>query len=46
MASKAAELMMELNEHSLVIDKVDETRKSYRMVGGVLAECVWLKNMY
>lgn len=41
MASKAAELEMELNEHSLVIDtlkEVDETRKCYRMVGGVLVE--------
>lgn len=41
LASKAAELEMELNEHSLVIDtlkEVDETRKCYRMVGGVLVE--------
>nr|KAF6397557.1 prefoldin subunit 2 [Rousettus aegyptiacus] len=32
---------MELNEHSLVIDtlkEVDETRRCYRMVGGVLVE--------
>lgn len=37
---------MELNEHSLVTDtlkEVDETSQSYRMVGGVLAECVSLK---
>lgn len=41
MASKAAELEMELNEHSLVIDtlkEVDPSRKCYRMVGGVLVE--------
>ncbi|EGW08554.1 Prefoldin subunit 2 [Cricetulus griseus] len=41
LASKAAELEMELNEHSLVIDtlkEVDETRRCYRMVGGVLVE--------
>ncbi|XP_051003825.1 prefoldin subunit 2 isoform X1 [Acomys russatus] len=41
LAAKAAELEMELNEHSLVIDtlkEVDETRKCYRMVGGVLVE--------
>nr|XP_033780249.1 prefoldin subunit 2 [Geotrypetes seraphini] len=41
MASKAAELEMELNEHSLVIDtlkEVDPNRKCYRMVGGVLVE--------
>ncbi|XP_054976946.1 prefoldin subunit 2 isoform X2 [Sorex araneus] len=41
LASKAAELEMELSEHSLVIDtlkEVDETRKCYRMVGGVLVE--------
>ncbi|XP_063109619.1 prefoldin subunit 2 isoform X1 [Cavia porcellus] len=41
LASKAAELEMELNEHSLVIDtlkEVDETRKCFRMVGGVLVE--------
>ncbi|XP_029436496.1 prefoldin subunit 2 [Rhinatrema bivittatum] len=41
MASKAAELEMELNEHTLVIDtlkEVDQNRKCYRMVGGVLVE--------
>ncbi|KAL6490942.1 hypothetical protein MHYP_G00012870 [Metynnis hypsauchen] len=41
MASKAAELEMEINEHSLVIDtlkEVDPTRKCYRLVGGVLVE--------
>ncbi|MEE6514974.1 hypothetical protein FKM82_023447 [Ascaphus truei] len=41
MASKAAELEMEMNEHTLVIDtlkEVDQTRKCYRMVGGVLVE--------
>ncbi|XP_028722380.2 prefoldin subunit 2-like [Peromyscus leucopus] len=41
LASKAAGQEMELNEHSLVIDtlkEVDETRKGYRMVGGVLVE--------
>ncbi|XP_053464534.1 prefoldin subunit 2-like [Nycticebus coucang] len=41
LASKAAELEMELNEHSVVIDtlkKVDETRKCYRMVRRVLVE--------
>ncbi|KAM9114544.1 prefoldin subunit 2 isoform 2-T2 [Pangshura tecta] len=41
LASKAAELELELNEHSLVIDTlrdVDPTRKCYRMVGGVLVE--------
>ncbi|XP_072839911.2 prefoldin subunit 2 isoform X1 [Pogona vitticeps] len=41
LASKAAELEMELNEHKLVIEtlrEVDPTRKCYRMVGGVLAE--------
>ncbi|XP_035871516.1 prefoldin subunit 2 isoform X1 [Phyllostomus discolor] len=41
LASKAAELEMELNEHSLVIDtlkEVDETRRCFRMVGGVLVE--------
>ncbi|XP_043391510.1 prefoldin subunit 2 [Chelonia mydas] len=41
LASKAAELELELNEHSLVIDtlrEVDPTRKCYRMVGGVLVE--------
>ncbi|XP_074837104.1 prefoldin subunit 2 [Carettochelys insculpta] len=41
LASKASELELELNEHSLVIDtlrEVDPTRKCYRMVGGVLVE--------
>ncbi|XP_053331092.1 prefoldin subunit 2 [Spea bombifrons] len=41
LASKAAELEMELNEHTLVIDTlkdVDQSRKCYRMVGGVLVE--------
>ncbi|XP_062849442.1 prefoldin subunit 2 [Trichomycterus rosablanca] len=41
MASKAAELEMEINEHSLVIDTlkdVDPSRKCYRLVGGVLVE--------
>ncbi|XP_036620947.1 prefoldin subunit 2-like [Trichosurus vulpecula] len=41
LASKAAELEMELNEHSLVIDtvrEVDPTRKCYPMVGGILVE--------
>ncbi|XP_038624655.1 prefoldin subunit 2 [Tachyglossus aculeatus] len=41
LASKAAELEMELNEHGLVIDtlrEVDATRRCYRMVGGVLVE--------
>uniref|UniRef100_A0A8C0J3L9 Prefoldin subunit 2 n=1 Tax=Chelonoidis abingdonii TaxID=106734 RepID=A0A8C0J3L9_CHEAB len=41
LASKAAELELELNEHSLVIDMlrdVDPTRKCYRMVGRVLVE--------
>ncbi|CAJ0948630.1 unnamed protein product [Ranitomeya imitator] len=41
LASKAAELEMELNEHTLVIDTlkdVDQDRKCYRMVGGVLVE--------
>ncbi|KAG2468894.1 PFD2 protein, partial [Polypterus senegalus] len=41
MASKAAELEMEINEHSLVIEtlkEVDPSRKCYRMVGGVLVE--------
>ncbi|XP_061462104.1 prefoldin subunit 2 [Rhineura floridana] len=41
LASKAAELEMELNEHKLVIEtlrEVDPTRKCYRMVGGVLVE--------
>ncbi|CDQ70963.1 prefoldin subunit 2-like isoform X2 [Oncorhynchus nerka] len=41
MASKAAELEMEINEHSLVIETlkdVDPTRKCFRLVGGVLVE--------
>lgn len=41
LASKAAELEMELNEHILVLDTlkdVDPNRKCYRMVGGVLVE--------
>uniref|UniRef100_A0A672UM49 Prefoldin subunit 2 n=1 Tax=Strigops habroptila TaxID=2489341 RepID=A0A672UM49_STRHB len=41
LASKAAELELELNEHSLVIETlrdVDPTRKCYRMVGGILVE--------
>ncbi|XP_056401495.1 prefoldin subunit 2 [Hyla sarda] len=41
LASKAAELEMELNEHILVIDTlkdVDHNRRCYRMVGGVLVE--------
>ncbi|XP_030635941.1 prefoldin subunit 2 [Chanos chanos] len=41
MASKLAELQMEISEHSLVIDtlqEVDPSRKCYRMVGGVLVE--------
>ncbi|KAM9264540.1 death effector domain-containing protein [Morus bassanus] len=41
LASKAAELELELNEHSLVIEtlrEVDPTRKCYRMVGGILVE--------
>ncbi|XP_068108404.1 prefoldin subunit 2 isoform X2 [Hyperolius riggenbachi] len=41
LASKAAELEMELSEHTLVIDtlrEVDQNRKCYRMVGGVLVE--------
>lgn len=41
MASKAAELEMEINEHSLVIDtlkEVDPSRKCFRLVGGVLVE--------
>ncbi|XP_061648556.1 prefoldin subunit 2-like [Phyllopteryx taeniolatus] len=41
MASKAAELEMESNEHSLVIETlkgVDPSRKSFRLVGGVLVE--------
>ncbi|KAF6728185.1 Prefoldin subunit 2 [Oryzias melastigma] len=41
MASKAAELEMDINEHSLVIEtlkEVDPSRKCYRLVGGVLVE--------
>lgn len=41
MASKSAELEMEINEHSLVIDTlrgVDPTRKCFRLIGGVLVE--------
>ncbi|KAG8146594.1 hypothetical protein E2320_013728 [Naja naja] len=41
LASKAAELEMELNEHKLVIEtlrEVDPARKCFRMVGGVLVE--------
>ncbi|KAJ8405386.1 hypothetical protein AAFF_G00318590 [Aldrovandia affinis] len=41
MAAKTAELEMEINEHSLVIDtlrEVDPSRKCYRLVGGVLVE--------
>ncbi|KAM9406452.1 prefoldin subunit 2-like [Salvelinus alpinus] len=41
MASKAAELEMEINEHSLVLETlkdVDPTRKCFRLVGGVLVE--------
>lgn len=41
MASKAAELEMEINEHSLVIEtlkEVDPSRKCFRLVGGVLVE--------
>uniref|UniRef100_A0A3Q3GT66 Prefoldin subunit 2 n=1 Tax=Labrus bergylta TaxID=56723 RepID=A0A3Q3GT66_9LABR len=41
MASKAAELEMEINEHSLVVDTlkdVDPSRKCFRLVGGVLVE--------
>ncbi|XP_034020818.1 prefoldin subunit 2 [Thalassophryne amazonica] len=41
MASKAAELEMDVNEHSLVIDtlkEVDPSRKCFRLVGGVLVE--------
>ncbi|XP_066424255.1 prefoldin subunit 2 isoform X5 [Molothrus aeneus] len=41
LASKAAELELELNEHTLVIEtlrEVDPTRKCFRMVGGVLVE--------
>ncbi|XP_072518175.1 prefoldin subunit 2-like [Salminus brasiliensis] len=41
MATKAAEMEMEISEHSLVIDalkEVDPSRKCYRLVGGVLVE--------
>uniref|UniRef100_A0A4W2FU19 Uncharacterized protein n=1 Tax=Bos indicus x Bos taurus TaxID=30522 RepID=A0A4W2FU19_BOBOX len=42
LASKAAELAMELDEHSAVTDTLkevaDETRKSCLMLGGVLGE--------
>ncbi|XP_041821329.1 prefoldin subunit 2 isoform X2 [Chelmon rostratus] len=41
MASKAADLEMDINEHSLVIDtlkNVDPSRKCFRLVGGVLVE--------
>ncbi|KAM4714136.1 prefoldin subunit 2 [Anableps anableps] len=41
MASKAAELEMDINEHSLVIETlkdVDPSRKCFRLVGGVLVE--------
>uniref|UniRef100_A0A1A8SI10 Prefoldin subunit 2 n=1 Tax=Nothobranchius rachovii TaxID=451742 RepID=A0A1A8SI10_9TELE len=41
MASKAAELEMDINEHSLVIEtlkEVDPSRKCFRLVGGVLVE--------
>ncbi|CAE6970648.1 PFDN2 [Symbiodinium sp. CCMP2592] len=41
MINKIAELEQELNEHALVIkafDKVDSTRRCFRMVGGVLVE--------
>uniref|UniRef100_A0A670HK89 Prefoldin subunit 2 n=1 Tax=Podarcis muralis TaxID=64176 RepID=A0A670HK89_PODMU len=41
LASMAAELELELNEHKLVIEtlrEVDPTRKYYWMVGGVLLE--------
>ncbi|XP_020792166.1 prefoldin subunit 2 [Boleophthalmus pectinirostris] len=41
MASKAAELEMDINEHTLVIDTlkdVDPSRKCFRLVGGVLVE--------
>ncbi|XP_060887282.1 prefoldin subunit 2 [Labrus mixtus] len=41
MASKAAEMEMEINEHSLVVDTlkdVDPSRKCFRLVGGVLVE--------
>eukprot|EP00438_Fugacium_kawagutii_P011868 Skav208123 [mRNA] locus=scaffold1223:81762:86430:- [translate_table: standard] len=41
MINKIAELEQELNEHSLVIkafDRVDSSRRCFRMVGGVLVE--------
>ncbi|XP_034532091.1 prefoldin subunit 2 [Notolabrus celidotus] len=41
MASKSAEMEMQINEHSLVIDtlrEVDPSRKCFRLVGGVLVE--------
>ncbi|KAI4874394.1 hypothetical protein NFI96_013704 [Prochilodus magdalenae] len=41
MATKAAELEMEISEHSLVIDalkEADPSRKCYRLIGGVLVE--------
>ncbi|XP_012728660.1 prefoldin subunit 2 [Fundulus heteroclitus] len=41
MASKAAELEMDINEHSLVIEtlkEVDPSRKCFRLIGGVLVE--------
>ncbi|XP_075884348.1 prefoldin subunit 2 [Nelusetta ayraudi] len=41
MASKAAELEMDINEHRLVIETlkdVDASRKCFRLVGGVLVE--------
>ncbi|KAL2094820.1 hypothetical protein ACEWY4_009539 [Coilia grayii] len=41
LATKAAELEMEVNEHSLVIDalgEADPARKCYRLIGGVLVE--------
>uniref|UniRef100_A0A673NLT8 Prefoldin subunit 2 n=1 Tax=Sinocyclocheilus rhinocerous TaxID=307959 RepID=A0A673NLT8_9TELE len=37
MASKAAELEMEINEHRC-LKEVDPTRKCFRLVGGVLVE--------
>ncbi|XP_029311084.1 prefoldin subunit 2 [Cottoperca gobio] len=41
MASKSADLEMEINEHGLVIEtlkEVDPSRKCFRLVGGVLVE--------
>eukprot|EP00933_Yihiella_yeosuensis_P063995 TRINITY_DN67304_c0_g1_i1.p1 TRINITY_DN67304_c0_g1~~TRINITY_DN67304_c0_g1_i1.p1 ORF type:complete len:141 (-),score=51.73 TRINITY_DN67304_c0_g1_i1:108-530(-) len=41
MINKVAELEQELNEHSLVVkafEKVEPTRRCFRMVGGVLVE--------